>query len=361
MKAKEVKELAAVWQLADKDPGTKMLCLRQRTVHVVALHAEAIRRLKKGSDPFDVTEPVMVDGAKFVGALALFDDEAELTVKQTGSSLILTAGGRRAVLRAAGTTPLTGLQYEKIETLDIRRLRAVLPFLRACVSQGVQRPILTGICFKSKGGSIALTGSDASFHTGRVSIRLAVKAPERVVPANDLDMALGLLAERVGIRFVKNHMYLADRHTIIKLSLLSGAYPDLTKLTYEDTYPQHVSFPLSSLVTAMKAAVLFDNDRLVALQVKDGRAAWVVSGSEVGGFRVPIGKRDVPDINITLDAHTLEPVAQLGEKVTLHYVAHDQLVLFTAAGTKRRLWVSPMVQRTSGKEAMPDFKRVEGA
>lgn len=340
MKVKDLSHLVEIWKLVEKDPGTKTLYLDSTGVRLMGMHVEAHRGMR-----LPLERSIAVDGAMLSGALGLLSADADLEIKQAEASLVLKAGGRRAVLRMRHESPSEEKLSRPAEPFDGTKLREALPFLKACTAGGVITPVLTGIHFLpgiDNGGGVVLEATDAERRTGRLSLKLPCRVSGQVVPATDLEMALSLLSKRISVGFSKAHLHIRDKRTVIKMSLLQGQYPDLSKHPPPSKYEQQIKVSKSQLDTAIRAAVLLDSDRLVVLQVKDGQASLMVRSQETGGFREPIGPCKLDDIEITFDAHWLDAAQYVGDTARLRYNNERTPVLFT--GNKRLLWMSPVVK-----------------
>lgn len=337
MRAKDLLHLVEVWRLVEKDPGTTGLHLDRRGAHLIGMHVAATRH---ATLPLDAG--LTVDGAVLSGALDLFAPDAEVSIKQTEASLVLSAKGRRAVLRMHREAPPGERLDFKATPFDATRLREALPFLKACTSGGVITPVLTGIHFTPSGERAILEATDAVCRTGRLSVLLPCKVSGQVVPAADLMMALSLLGKKIAMSFSKSHLHLRDKTTMIKISLLQGAYPDLSKHPLPDAYKHQIKLQKSQLDTAIRAGVLLDSDRLVTLTIRDKQASLLVRGQETGGFREPIGSCNLEDIEIVFDAHWLDATQYIGATLKLRYNNERTPVLFS--GSKRLLWMSPVAK-----------------
>ncbi len=336
MRVKSLSHLVEIWKLVEKDPATKSVFLDKKGAHLTGMHVGASRRAK-----LPLEAGLDVDGVMLTGALDLFPLDAQLSLKRTESSLILRAGERRAMLRVyVAPPPKDRLRFRNAREFDSTKLRAALPFLRACTSGGVVTPVLTGIHFAA-GKRVTLEATDAERRTGRLTLALPCKAAGQVVPAADLEQALSLLEKKIAMKFSRGHLHLQDRTTAIKLSLLQGKYPDLSRHPQPAAYKYKITLDRARLDTIIRAAILLDSDRLVTFVVKDKQASWIVRSQETGGFREPIGACKLPDIAIIFDAHWLDAAQYVGNKITLRYNDGRSPVLFT--GNKRLLWMSPVV------------------
>jgi len=339
VKVKAFSDLLEIWRLIDKDPSSKTIMLTRRGAYVGGMHIGASRKCS-----LDIGKPILLDGANLTGAVKLLPPLAKVDMKQTDASLILNAGKRRAVLRMNISSPLPDDIKITSPEFDCKRLRNAIPFLRSCTSGGVLQPILTGIRFSKgkKKGEVVLEATDKEMRSGRLSLKLLLKAAGQVVPAADLEQALSLMEGRVSMRFDRGHLLMKDATTKIKIALLQGAYPDLSRLPQPKSYKHRMALHKAPLDTAVKAAILLDSDRLVTLSIKDGTAAWMVHGQETGGFRQPIGPTKLPDIEIVFDAHWLDSAQYVGAEFVLKYNDERTPVLFS--GNKRFLWMSPVAK-----------------
>ena len=333
MQVKQLSHLIEIWKLVDKDPGTKSILLSSGGVHIEGMHVGSSRRAK-----LPLKKNIGVDGEMLTGALGLFPADANITIKQTKASLILNAEGRRAILRIHTGAKPGRISFSDAKEFDSTALRAALPFLKACTSGGVVTPILTGIHFAPSG---VLEATDAGQRSGRLRLSLPFKTSGQIVPAADLETALSLLTKKIAMKFARGHLYLRDKRTTIKITLLQGKYPDMSRLPKPDTYKYQIKLSKAQIDTAARAAVLLDSDRLVTFTIKEGLVSWIVQGQETGGFREPIGKTKLPDVEIVFDAHWLDSAQYVSGKIRLRYNDGRSPVLFT--GNKRLLWMSPVV------------------
>jgi hypothetical protein len=343
MNVGELARAVDIWKLAERDPGFKEVYISGKTLRLVSVHSEAVTRFKGDA----LEKSVSISPVHLAGVLALMDQDAELSLEVAKASLVLRAGDRRAVL-AVRNIPAPPSKLPKVESdpVDTAKLRDALPFLAGCVSQGVIRPALTGICCSAKGKVLKLTATNGEtlWAEARIPNIFREDIEELIIPAGDLSIALGLLGEEVAIQHSGNSLLLKDKQTLIKLSLLHGPYPSGTWLTPLKDYTSSITFGQDVLGDAVKAAILLDSDRIVSFVVRNGRGAWVIKGQELGGFRVSAGDHEVEDITFYFDAHWIEPAVGLGAEITMHYLAHDKPVLFIGAETKYRLWMPPITR-----------------
>ncbi len=340
MKVSRFNWLLEIWKLVDKDPSETSIILHSGGASVSGMHVAASRKLK-----LPLEKKITVNGEALVGAMKLFPNNAELGFKDTGTSLVLSAKRRRVVLRRMLLgSPLRKSPDFKGKKFSAKVMRKAVPFLRSVVQGGVMQPILTGIQFTpgKKKNRVILESTDAAHRTGRLTVQIPMTVKNQVVPAADLDQALSLMQTKLQMQFVNGAVEIGDGTTTIRISLLNGKFPDLSKLPLLKTFKNRILLSRSRLDNAVKAAALLDDDRLVSLVIKDGRAAWLIRGSERGGFREPIGKTDLEDIEIVFDSHWLDTAQDLGSDFMLVYKNSKAPVLFHTAN--RLLWMSPIVK-----------------
>lgn len=336
MKVQDLLHLADIWRLVEKDPGTKEVYLDSKGARLMGMHIEASRRLAL---PLD--KGISVSGPMLLGTLGLLTPTDTITIKQTPASLVLSAGGRRALItKRVVDAPKPSLAVDA-DFFDGTKLRDEVAFLRGCVAGGVLSPVLTGIHFRkdSKDQTI-LEATDAERRTGRSVLTLPFAVSGQVVPSGDLSAVLALLDKKIAVKFTKAHMLLRDKTTRIKLSLLQGNYPDLTRFQLRSKYKYKIALSKAALDAAVRAAILFDNDRIITLVVKDKTASLLVRSQETGGFRQPVGRCSVDDVEIRFDAHWLDATQFIGDEITLYYDNPKAPVLFS--GKRRLLWISPI-------------------
>jgi len=338
MLVKDLSWLVEIWRLVEKDPSTKQLYLSKYGAYIAGMHVAAVRNLLL---PLD--QEITVDGAMVVGTLGLLREDTEVALKQTESSLVIIAGRRRAVLRAMSAAPPPHSLDIGKHRFDGTKLRSEVKFLRACTSGGVVRPILTGIHFRRGTKKVIVEATDAERRSGRAAISLPEQVAGQVVPAGDLDAALSLLTTKIAMKLSGTRVVLGDRQTVVALSLLQGAYPDLSRLKKPQNYKFEIEIHRQHLELAIRAAILFDSDRVIKFVIENRRASFVVVGQETGGFRQPIsGKIDLDDIEIAFDAHWLDAAQYIGDKITMRYNDSRSPVLFSGNG--RLLWMSSLVR-----------------
>lgn len=337
MKVKQLAELTEIWKLVEKDPSITTMTFDATGVQVSGKHIGATKDYKL---PLD--HPMQVSGERMAGSIKLFSPAAVINIKNTEVSLVLNAGKRRAILRTAKAEKIRREERVKTQKFKAQKLRNALPFFKGCIAGGVLKPILTGIQFtRNKSGKIVLEATDGETRCGRQILPMPLNASGQVVPAVDLEQALSLMDGAISMEFRKTNLLVSDGHTTIKLSTLSGKYPDTSRMRRE-THKHKINLKRSHLDTAVQAAILFDSDRLVTLSIKDKKAAWIVIGQETGAFRQPIGKVKLPDVEIMFDANWLESGKHLGTNITLHYTDPKSVVLFK--GNRRSLWLSTIVK-----------------
>lgn len=335
----DLTRVADIWKLIASDRTTSDIHLLPSGAYVSGAYVEAIRVGIKT----ELKQAVTVDGHILTGSLGLFRPDAKLELRTTDASLIMKAGKRRAVLRMreAEIPPSPPKLKSGAELQSIDDLRDAVKFLNDCITEPAIDPVLTGILFRRTKTGFALAATDRT-RMGRATIPSAVRTKDdHVVPAADLTQALALVGEEARVSFTKSdRIVIADKETAISLVLLQGEFPDVTKLPTK--YPHSIELDVERVGTAIAAAQLIDDDRLLSLQVKDGRLAWVVSGQETGGFRLPVGRQDAGDVEIVFDADQLAAVLSIGDDLTLNYTDDRTPVLLKGTETKYRLWVAPI-------------------
>ncbi len=326
-----------IWKLVEKDPSITTITLDATGVQVAGKHIGATKDHKL---PLD--RPMQVSGERMAGSIKLFSPSAVARIKNTEVSLIINAGKRRAILQMSMAEKVRREKKVKTKKFRSKGLHNAIPFFKGCIAGGVMKPILTGIQFtKNKNGKIILEATDGETRCGRQILLMPLNASGQVVPAVDLEQALSLMDGAVSMEFRKTILIVSDGSTTVKLSTLSGKYPDTSRMRKEK-YKHRIALKRSHLDTAVQAAILFDSDRLVTLSIKDKKAAWVVIGQETGAFRQPIGKVKLPDIEIMFDANWLEAGKHLGNDIVMHYTDAKSIVLFK--GNKRSLWLSTIIR-----------------
>ncbi len=339
MKVADLAHLADIGKLIASDRTTSDIQLLPDGAYVAGAYVEAVRR---GHDT-GLERAVAVDGHILTGSLALFRQDATVKLETTDASLIIKAGKRRAVLRMREAEPPPSPPRLKkgAELQPVDDIRDAVKFLSECITEPAIDPVLTGVLFRRSKTGFALVATDRT-RMGRVTIPSKVKASgDHVVPAVDIAQALALVGDEAQIRFTKSdRIVIADKTTAISLLLLQGEFPDVSTLPTK--YPHSVELDTEYVATAIAASQLIDDDRLLTLQVKDGRLAWIISGQETGGFRLPAGKQDAADVEIVFDADQLAAVTGLGDELTLSYKDNQVPVLFKGTETHYRLWVAPI-------------------
>lgn len=332
--------LTDIWKLIAGDKTTTDLHLLPDGAYVSGAYGDCIRLGETGLD-----EPIAVDGNMLTGSLALFKQDAkvELSVTDSGSSVIIRAGKRKLALRIRESEipPSPPKLATAGQLSDVDDLRDAVKFLSDCITEPAIDPVLTGILFRKSKTGFALAATDRT-RMGRTTLPSKLKTQgDHVVPAADLAQALSLVGDEARFYFTKSdRMVIADETTSCSILLLQGDFPDIEKLPTK--YPNSVTLDTERTATAISAAQLIDDDRMLTLQIKDGRLAWVVSGQETGGFRLPVGKQETEDVEISFDADMLSAVLGIGDELTLHYEDNQTPVLLKGVETRYRLWVAPL-------------------
>lgn len=347
MLVQDFARLIAIWKLAERDRSTREIRLYPNGVaHVRAIHSEAVRR----GAPLPIDGPVAVDGAVLAGVPLLFPPDKEIKLSATGASLIVECGRRRAMLAriAVSEQDEPPAMVDGFKGRDFGALRGAMPLLTATTAMHAIDPVTSGIRFRREKGGLALAATDRSSVASLVTVGVNVKGAkeDRIVPAADLATALSLLDGDIGIVFDKDlHAVLRDETTLIRLSLLQGVFPDLAQLPAKKTLKRRIALPLDAVHVAARAAALIDADRIMSINVKDGRGAITVQ-SETGGFRVPIGKQAAPDCEIAVSSSLLiDAVVPLGKDIVLRYGDDPRsMLIFEGLDTGYLLWMAPIVQ-----------------
>ncbi|KKN25969.1 hypothetical protein LCGC14_0879380 [marine sediment metagenome] len=341
MQVKDLSYLAEISRLAERDPSIVQFFLSERTAQIRGMYCAAIR---KSPHRTGIDRTVDLDGRLLAGAIGLMDPEADLALSIASTSVVLRAGGRRAVLRMrTDAAPDDFPSLEKRRSVAVKALHTAVSFLRECTSDATLNPVLTGIMFSSSKHGLILSATDGEKKFGTVALPLKIPAQRQVVPAADLDAALGLLGDKATIYFDGGAIFLSDAHTSIRLSLLQGEFPSMGSLPKPKSYKNEVRFDAEHLKPAIKAATLMDDERMLSLVIKDGSAAWIVQGQEVGGFRILIGKRKADDMSISFNADWVAAAQYVGDKMTMKYKDGRTPVLFVGPNNYL-LWASTIVR-----------------
>lgn len=341
MDVADAADTIGIWKLIERDPGTKEIILSKRKATVSGLYASASRRW-----PLPLTiKSATVDAPLLAGALALFDQNKELGLALGSTSLTLSAGGRRARLQQKHASSLPAIPTSDAPAAKTDRLRSAVAFLAACAADETERPDLLGIKVSRRGKVVVLQATDGSRRSGRCELpakSVEVGKGGDLVPAQDFDRALSLLGKSASVALREGALLLKDNRTTIRLSLISGEkYPDVDALPSQEQLPHRFVCARGPFEVALRAATLLDPDRLVSLEVKEGKARWIIEGGEVGTFRLPAGKAK-HDVVFTFSASWAEAATHLGEEVSLYYKDGRSPVLFYDEEAKRSLWVSPL-------------------
>lgn len=345
MQVKEFAQLIAIWKVAEHDRSTQELRLYpDGTAYVPAMHTDAVRI----GSPLDIDHAVAVHGGILSGIPPLLPSDKKITFRLTDSSLIVECGRRRAVLALLGAPDAPPPSIGKSGTLrPIDALRDAMPLLAATTAKNAIDPVTSGVRFRRVKEHLELMATDRSAVASLVKLEMKLKGvrEDRIVPASDLSAALALLGDKVAMSFDDSHVVLRDETTQIRTSLLQGAFPDISQLPKKSGMKRAIALPREAVDVATRASALIDADRILTLAIKDKRGTLSVR-SEAGGFRVPIGKHDVPDRELPLVSSLLsDAVGPLGKDVVLHYSDDaGSFLIFESRETGHRLWMAPIAQ-----------------
>lgn len=361
MLVQDMVNLTDIWRVIADDPGTPhmALTLDPLSAAFVGTHSEA-----QAGEPGD--QRILVGGERLRGVLGLFDPEAELEVVYTpeDNALKFKTSGRVATLQTVVTSEHSGLGYEderrsltvpKQQKVAITPFVKALQFLQTCVGTQPSEPLLTGVkVAHDKDGGLILVGTDRDAHTGLV--RVAGKKPnsringEVVFHTKEviefLAFAEGMGDTDVVVKLTSDKCAFSSGGAVMQMASLHGAkpFPDVSQLPTVRRFKRAVSINPQDIVSATKASVLLDADRVVKLAIKSGRAALIVRGVETGSFRTlvaadEVGNRNMEDMELEFDAHWLAPLEHMGTKATLYYESPRVPALFVG-DNGYRLWMA---------------------
>ena len=374
MQVEDFRSFVSIAKLGTLDKGTKGITIFRTDAfkaHFQGAHCEALNTDLDGKIEISgMAEGKMIAvGMDLVsGSLGLLPDGLKLRAKLIKNTLHLRTSSRHVRLRVrvdAAYDPdlkpkASGKPLKVLCSAD--DLLEPLKFLSACTADGVDRPILTGVRFAYGKGQLSLSATNAEGKAGiSRSIERKVENPFTpfVVQVADLSIALDLFAQeygsgarKVNLSSAERKMYLFSRNRglVISFSLLAGKWPDLSMLPrkFKNTY----QLDSARVQEVARAALLFDDDRLVEFQVADKHVSMRATGQELGGYRVAFAGDALPiaDVTITLDASWLEALAHLGPKILLEYNGERDPLRFMSRDKQSAYWVMPIYRKTPAEK-----------
>ena len=164
-------------------------------------------------------------------------------------------------------------------------LKQVISQTKFATSQKETRPILTGVNFKVDGNVLEAVATD-TYRLAKKKIVIGDTAYFNVtIPAKNLDEVYKIVdgGEDVVVNFFDKKVMFKVNDTIISTRVISGVYPDTTKLIPLD-FENKLSTLTSEFVSAIDRASLLSNDRnnIVKLSLNQDKVEISSRSQEIG-------------------------------------------------------------------------------
>ena len=164
-------------------------------------------------------------------------------------------------------------------------LKQVISQTKFATSQKETRPILTGVNFKVDGNVLEAVATD-TYRLAKKKIVIGDTAYFNVtIPAKNLDEVYKIVdgGEDVVVNFFDKKVMFKVNNTIISTRVISGVYPDTTKLI-PLSFENKLSTLTSEFVSAIDRASLLSNDRnnIVKLSLNSDKVEISSRSQEIG-------------------------------------------------------------------------------
>jgi len=164
-------------------------------------------------------------------------------------------------------------------------LKQIISQTKFATSQKETRPILTGVNFKVDGNILEAVATD-TYRLAKKKIIISDTAYFNVtIPAKNLDEIYKIIdgGEDVTINFYEKKVLFKINDTIISTRVISGIYPDTTKLIPE-SFENKLNTLTSEFVSAIDRASLLSSDRnnIVKLSMNKDKVEISSRSQEIG-------------------------------------------------------------------------------
>lgn len=289
--------------------------------------------------------PISISPFEFKDLSSLFDDNQQVVVKATDSTLLLTAKGRRVTLKKNNEPDLrlyTTLrdQSASILTVDKADLLREITFAAAVVSLTLANRVLTGIRMVASGDAIELTAANGFSLVFEASLEADVKEDVALLLApTETLAALKILgdAEHVGMHVNNRALVMQTKDAIVRIATLSGLdkWPPMANLQ-QLIFTEDLKVPAQALRALTAAARAYDksaSDVVLRPSGQSGVAMLETKSTELGQFQE--GLLGGLSRQYTLSVADLETATKMSD--VLHLEFSPTMALVTA--DRRRLYV----------------------
>lgn len=359
----DLRDLCQIWNLASLDGGTSFISLvgagadgtddGTLTTRYVGLHMSVERRVHCAA-PTLGTLDLIVDGKTLRDSLSLLPAQAEVKLLTTPQRLTLSTSGAKiglALTEKGGSLVVDNPASELVLRVSRDTITSHAKVLAGMVARKTTQIILTGINIQVSKSGLVLRSCDGGASVAMVAMPMSAPLPmagmERpdgassITPqAADLVGALELMVdEEIELGISTKKLRITDSRNEVLLSGLSGVYPTLDKLPRR--LPHHIALDSNAVQNACRAANMFDANKIVHIDISEGRAVLRTIESESGSFVVHNSDGGDADLNIDLDADILNGIAV--SDCTMHY-DHGRALVILHSGS-RYVWLSPIIRK----------------
>jgi DNA polymerase III sliding clamp (beta) subunit (PCNA family) len=327
MKVAEFKEFVSIMSLSILDLGTPRLGFAFGPLRTwyYATHCGAVSLAGPAVQVNGASGVFSIVSERLAHTLSLLDDEDDLVVTYQPPNLVFQAGAARLSLRTVQEEEAPRIGSSRGATIvvpDQALLRRALKFLRHVTGKKILKPILSGTQANVEGGILTLEATDSM--RGAI-ITLPVEGPDvslGVVPVVDWAVAVSALPDGpVTLRAsastgAAGSIDVQSGQTKVRIALLQGAFPDLSVLPRDP--PPRFKISTKAVVTAVRAASILDQSRVLKVSARGGHVMLTVFSAEVGSFQAIGGEEQDLDFDVLFDADYFSMLDKLGSEVTVH-------------------------------------------
>ena len=351
MLVSDFKKFIRVSTLSDLDVGDSKLTLSPDPLRICyeGLHCAGETRATADIEIAGLPDPISVSAKFLQGALSLLGDDAELQITFEKPSLVLRSHGKRMTLRAGPSTYPDLVRPESRSGAVIVKaaeLTSALIFLVDITTRRIASLVLMGVRLTfSDGLSLVLEATDGH-RAGVATVDIAKGAgfEQVIVPALDLLTALKSLDEYAILKYEhgSNTFDVLDKKTYIRLAVLQGEFPDLSKLP-ASLGGVEVEMSRGVISTVVRAAALLDCSRAATLVIEESRAYFQIEGQEIGSFVTAVRRGSFSTSRkVVFDTDYFTPLGVLNDPLVLKIKSPSEPVLVEDA-KGWRYWLSPLV------------------
>lgn len=299
MKASQLKKLASAAEASTLDlaPGPITLAPSEDG-GIVAWYQGTYAACGIRVDVPDIlSRPVSVAAREFQSLAGIFDDDADVGILPEDSALKIATRQRKLTLRYIGRPNLQG--YSALIDTPAEISAKMSDFVREVkigaesVSKSMSNPILTGIRLLGARGLVGIQTANASSLVFQSRVPGTIEERETkfevIAPWEDTLRAFKMLSGDV-IRIGRSGrtLVLHGDSSVVKIPLISGAWPNLADPLKAIQFTETVEIPAESVKSVAAAIRVYKAAEEIILSPSEGEIVIRTAEGELGRFEETI-------------------------------------------------------------------------